>query len=161
MKKAGILAAGKGSRLQSINTFKPILKINGSPLLELTFKNLGLGQFQQVAIIFNEDETNMNLSLLPSIHNANIEYFFKTTESSMHSLYEVLKRLRPKIGEHIFISMVDSIVLPTDARSFHQFCENINRDESAILATSFVDDEKPLTLRINEHSYANLEMMCW
>ena len=153
MKKAGILAAGKGTRLQSINAFKPIVKINGTPLLELTFKNLALDQFQKIAIIFNDDEKNMNLSLLPTIHETNINYFFKTTESSMHSLYEVLKKLEPKTGEHVFISMVDSIVLPKDAKNFHHFCENIKESESAILVTNFIDDENPLTLKINEQFY--------
>jgi len=159
MKKAGILAAGKGSRLQSINAFKPIVKINGTPLLELTFKNLDIGQFQKIAIIFNDEEKNMNLSLLPAIHMSHVDYFFKTTKSSMHSLYEVLKKLKPQDGEHIFISMVDSIVLPRDAKNFHRFCENINKQESAILVTNFVDDEKPLTLKINKEFYVT-EFQC-
>lgn len=159
MKKAAILAAGEGSRLKSITSFKPIVKINGTPLLELTLRNLHFQNFKKISIIFNEDEKEMDFSLLPALVSSKINYFFKTTPSSMHSLYEVTKKLELKKGEHLFVSMVDSIVQPNDALAFQQFCCNIDKDESALLVTSFIEDEKPLTLKTNLHGFIT-EFQC-
>lgn len=153
MKKAGILAAGNGTRLKAITPYKPIVKINGTSLLELTFNNLCFNKFDQVEIIFNEEEKNMNLDEIPSLKTAGIKYFYKSTLSSMHSLYEVSLRLNLKPGEHFFVSMVDSIVPKSDAKNFHVFCQSIKDDESAILATTYVEDEKPLTLKINAEGF--------
>lgn len=152
MKKAAILAAGEGSRMKDINSFKSIVKINGTPLLELTLKNLFFEDFNQVCIIFNETHQALDLSSLPSLKNKEIDYFFRSTPSSMHSLYEVGLRLGLDASkkEHLFVSMVDSIISPQDARHFHQFCQSIKDDESAILVTSFIEDEKPLTLKIDQ-----------
>ena len=153
MKKAAILAAGEGSRIKSVAPFKPIVKINGTPLLELTLKNLHFKNFQKVSIIFNDAERDMDFSLLPGLLAPNIHYFFKTTVSSMHSLYEVGKKLELKSGEHFFVSMVDSIVLPDEAQSFQHFCKTLKSDESAILVTPYIDDEKPLTVKINAQHF--------
>ena len=159
MEKAAILAAGEGSRIKSITPFKPIVKINGMPLLELTLKNLHFQNFKQVSIIFNDAERDMDLSLLPGLLSPNINYFYKSTPSSMHSLYEVGLKLELKRGDHVFVSMVDSIVLPIDAQKFQEFCLALENDESAILVTSFIEDEKPLTVRINERGYIT-EFQC-
>ncbi len=159
MKKAIILAAGEGTRLKSISPFKPIVKIYESPLLELTYQNLHFKDFNLVKIIFNEDELKMDISLLPSLKSHNTSYFFKNTSSSMHSLFEASNKLNLKSGEHFFVSMVDSIVKPHDAKKFHEFCKTIKDDESAILVTSFIEDEKPLTLKINNHGYIS-EFQC-
>lgn len=153
MKKAGILAAGNGTRLKAISPYKPIVKINGTTLLELTLNNLCFNKFDQIEIIFNEEEKNMDLTEFPSLKTEKIKHFHKTTISSMHSLYEISLRLNLKVGEHFFVSMVDSIVSPIDAENFHFFCKNIKSDESAILTTSFVEDEKPLTLMANSEGY--------
>lgn len=159
MKKAAILAAGEGSRIKSIAPFKPIVKINGTPLLELTLKNLHFQNFKHISIIFNDSAREMDLSLLPGLLSPSINYFFKTTPSSMHSLYEVGQKLELKNGEHLFVSMVDSIVRPADALKFQNFCHTLNNDESALLVTPFIEDEKPLTLKINDQGYIT-EFQC-
>jgi NDP-sugar pyrophosphorylase family protein len=159
MKKAAILAAGKGSRIKSISPFKPIVKINGTPLLELTLKNLHFQNFKKISIIFNDSEREMDLSLLPGLLSPSINYFFKTTPSSMHSLYEVGQKLELKTGEHLFVSMVDSIVLQSEALKFQKFCHTLTSDESALLVTPFIEDEKPLTLKINDQGYIT-EFQC-
>lgn len=149
MKKAAILAAGEGSRLKSLSSFKPMVMINGQPLLEITLSNLQLHQFQQIVLIFNELEKTMDLTQIPSLKTLPIEYFYKTTKSSMHSLYEVVQRLELKDDEHFFVSMVDSIVKPEHIENFYQFCSTLHAHESALMVTSHIEDEKPLTLKIN------------
>lgn len=149
MKKAAILAAGEGSRLKSVTNFKPLANINGTPLLELTLQNLHFHDFSSTHIIFNREEKSMDMKRLPSLMQRHIHYFFKTTPSSMHSLYEVAKKLKLMPDEHFFVSMVDSIVQPEDSRKFLQFCSTLPVDQSAILVTRYIEDEKPLTVRAN------------
>ena len=159
MKKAGILAAGDGTRLKAISPFKPITKVLNTPLLELTLQNLHFKNFEKIALIFNDDELAMDLTLLPSLTNLNINYFFKSTPSSMHSLFEISQKLNLNAGEHFFVSMVDSIIKPIDAKNFHQFCHTLKSDESGLIVTSFIEDEKPLTLKINSKDYIT-EFQC-
>ncbi|MDO9184300.1 MAG: sugar phosphate nucleotidyltransferase [Bacteriovorax sp.] len=159
MKKAAILAAGEGTRLKTIEKYKPIVKINGIPLIEIIINSLKFKNFDKVSVIFNEYEKDMNIELVPGLLAPNIEYFFKTTPSSMHSLYEVVKKTSLKPGEHLFVSMVDSIIAPSEADKFHQFCELLKEDESAIIVTSYIQDEKPLTLAINSQGYV-IDFQC-
>ncbi len=159
IKKAALLAAGDGTRLLTISPFKPIVPVNGIPLLELTLKNLQFNQFNKISLIFNENEKAMDLTLLPSLKTLNIDYFFKATISSMHSLFEVSQKLEIKTGEHFFVSMIDSILRPKEAQEFHKFCTSLNFDESAIIVTSFIEDEKPLTLKADQNGYIT-EFQC-
>lgn len=159
MKKAAILAAGEGSRLRVVSPYKPIVQIHGTALFELTLSNLQFKNFDRIAAIFNEDEKAMDLSLLPGLKRLSIDYFFKTTLSSMHSLFEVFNRLEVNPKEHIFVSMVDSIIRPQDMILFHEFCANLNSDESAIIVTPHIEDEKPLTLKIDSQGYV-IEFQC-
>jgi choline kinase len=159
MKKAAILAAGEGSRLKSISFFKPLTKINGRPLIDITYENLHFRDFTFVNIIFNEEQKAMDLTRVSSVNANGINVFFKNTPSSMHSLFEVYQKQEIETGEHLFVSMVDSIVHPDDAKGFHSFCQGLRANESAIMATSFVEDEKPLTLAIDINGYVS-EFQC-
>ncbi|HAZ11486.1 MAG: hypothetical protein A2X86_10910 [Bdellovibrionales bacterium GWA2_49_15] len=159
MKKAGLLAAGHGVRLKPVSPFKPLVKINGVPLLELTLKNLQFNNFEKIVLIFNDEEREMDFTLLPTLETLKIDYFFKTTPSSMHSLYEVGQKLDLQTDEHFFISMVDSIVRPHDAERFYQFCLTLNHDESAIMVTPFIEDECPLTVKVDSQGYIT-EFQC-
>ncbi|MFA6237733.1 MAG: NTP transferase domain-containing protein [Bacteriovorax sp.] len=159
MKKAAILAAGEGSRLSSLKSFKPIIKINGTPLIQHTLENLQFKEFQKICIIFNETQLNMDFSLVPHFATLNVDTFFKTTASSMHSLYQISQRLNVKPGEHFFVSMVDSIVAKEDAKRFHLFCQTLDREESALLVTKYIEDEKPLTLKRGKDGFVK-EFQC-
>ena len=153
--KIGILAAGKGSRLKDIASYKPLVPVAGVPLLERTMAALSKafansGSKEDIVIIFNEDELQMDFSLLPSLQPENVRYFFKSTPSSMHSLYEVMKRAEVKPGQHLFVTMVDSIICPDDFRAYVETCEKLPAGHSSVLITSFVEDEKPLTVGLGK-----------
>lgn len=153
MKKAAILAAGEGSRLKSVTHFKPLASINGTPLLELTLQNLHFHDFSSTHIIFNHEEKSMDMKRLPSLMQRHIHYFFKSTPSSMHSLFEVAKKMKLTPDEHFFVSMVDSIVRPEDSKRFLQFCSTLPMDQSAIMVTRYIEDEKPLTVDADDQGY--------
>jgi len=102
--KVGILAAGEGSRLQDISPCKPLVKVGGKPLFERTINYLPADGNDSITVIFNEDERDMDFALLPSLKRNNVSHFFKSTPSSMHSLYEVMGRadLKPRPPEFHF-----------------------------------------------------------
>jgi NDP-sugar pyrophosphorylase family protein len=46
--------------------------------------------------------------------------------------------------------MADTVILPEDFTAFVRFCGSLGPAESAVLVTSFVDDEKPLWVDVDE-----------
>lgn len=146
----GILAAGEGSRLQGVAPFKPLIKVGGIPLIERTLKMFGEVSPKQIMIIFNELEKDIDFTALPMTQKKNTSYFFKTTSSSLHSLYEVMKRSEVSENDHIIFSMVDSILKQEDFNNFYHYCSKLQKGEHAVLTTSFIEDEKPLTLQLGD-----------
>jgi choline kinase len=154
--RAGIIAAGEGSRFQraGVSTPKPLLEVGGMTLMERTIRNLVAGGVTEVAYIVNDaisevvlprvqrmvQETGLQVDLRPLV---------KTTESSMHSVHELGK----VIGDQPFVlCTVDSIMLPSDATGFIKaFGAGVGTDLDLLLSyTDFIDDEKPLYIAINE-----------
>ncbi len=147
--KAGILAAGEGSRLQTVATCKPLVNVGGKILFERTINYLAEFNIDRIVVIFNEDERKMDFSLLPSLFQPNVNHFFKSTPSSLHSLYEVMRRSDLKAGEHIFVMMVDAIIHQQDFDNYLISCRKLPPSQSSVLITSYVEDEKPLTVALD------------
>jgi NDP-sugar pyrophosphorylase family protein len=148
----GILAAGEGTRLQSVAPFKPLIRVGGIPLIERTLQMVAGEDVEKITIIFNELEKEMDLSQIPALRDRRVNYFFKSTPSSLHSLYEVMQRSTVAEDEHILFSMVDSILKPQDYFAFAKYCNSLGKGENAVLTTSYIEDEKPLTLSLEEGS---------
>lgn len=149
--KAGIIAAGDGSRLVAggIPTPKPLVTVGGMSLMERTLRGLVAAGVDEITFIVNEHmvevvEHCQRLSLGIPLHPV-----IRTTESSMHSLYHLGQHLS---GERFVLCTVDSILLPTELEGFVQ-CFASQREVGLLLAyTDFVDDEKPLRIAIGEGS---------
>jgi len=148
--KAGILAAGDGSRLQRISPFKPLVKVGDKALFERAIAYLSPANPEKIFVIFNDKERDMDFSQLPSLQSVQVSHFFKSTLSSMHSLYEVMKKAEMTQGEHLFVMMVDSIIRPEDFALYMDHCKKLPASQSSVLITNFVEDEKPLTVRRHE-----------
>lgn len=84
----------------------------------------------------------------------NYKYLFVNTESSLHTLGEVAKAEQP-IQAPLFITMADTILKPVDLRAFVSFCRGLGPNESAILATPYVNDEKPLVVELSQDGYVS------
>jgi NDP-sugar pyrophosphorylase family protein len=143
---AYIIAAGDGSRLyeEGLLTNKPLIPINGVPMIERLLDILDSLGFNEYNIITKDANIDV-IKLLAELKNSkehNINLLVKTTPSSMHSLYELLKK-----GNHypFFLFTVDSIFSIDEFYNYIEFC-NSNKDiYSGVMAvTSFIDDEKPL-----------------
>ena len=148
--KFAILAAGEGSRLsqEGITLPKPLVSINGEAMIDRLVRIFNDCGAEAIYIITN------NLSPLTQNHlqvlqttNPHIHLIVKTTESSMHSFYE----LRKIMGEGKFcLTTVDTIFDETEFKQYIQAWEQ--SDKNGLMAvTDFIDDEKPLYIATDNH----------
>lgn len=87
---------------------------------------------------------------LAMVGDPHVHCFFVKTPSSMHTLWEVSKRMVLTSHEHLFVSMVDTIIKEEDLKNYVRFCASLKPNESAILITPFIDDERPLFVSIDD-----------
>ena len=148
---AYIIAAGEGSRLQSEgnNTKKPLIQINGKPMIERLLEVLDSLNFTEFNIITNEVNTEV-VELLVSLkylRDYNLNIIKKSTISSMHSFYELLNKTN---NFPFFLFTVDSIFSTDEFSQYIKYCYLNQNKYSAIMAvTSYIDDEKPLYVTTN------------
>ena len=137
-----IIAAGEGSRLASegVKAPKPLIEIQGVPLIERLVRIFARQGADSINIIVNEQqpETLAHIRELQKLFPINV--VVKSTPSSMHSLHALSHLLR---GDKFCLTTVDTL--------FHEeeFAEYIKAfkesDGDGIMAvTDYIDDEKPL-----------------
>lgn len=147
---AGIIAAGEGSRFKKsgISLHKPMIPVAGFPLIWYTLKNFETIGIRRVVIIFNESERDCVRWVRKNFPGIHLEIIVKSTNSSYESFMLVGKKLGK--GRHL-ISTVDSLTLPREVR---KMCEiSMNSLGNVYLGvTRFVDDEKPLWIKMNKRS---------
>ncbi len=148
----GVIAAGDGLRLkeEGIKEPKPLIKVQGKTLLERIFTITEKYKFKSCNIIVNEkfkkDVENFFLSKVPKIE---FNIIYKSTPSSLHSLYQ----LKQYLSDDSFCLMtIDSIFSESE---FENFLEEVKKNEiydGLIAITDFVDDEKPLWVKIDRNN---------
>jgi len=133
----GIIAAGDGSRLRSAGVPKPLVPVNGVPLIERVIRNFDAAGIERLVVVFNEREEDCRDFVRERFPN--VEVILKTTRSSAETFRLVLDAL----GERAVVSTVDAVCKPDDFVRFVRAADA--RPDAALLAlTPFVDDEKPL-----------------
>ncbi|MCO5142386.1 MAG: NTP transferase domain-containing protein [Oligoflexia bacterium] len=143
----GILGAGLGSRMKEKGHSKPLVKIQGKTILEHSLLNFSIAGFHSITcalrleLLSNDDKAN--LPQLPYL-----EYLFVNTPSSLHTLFELNKKI-PENQSAAF-AMVDTVLFRKDLQEFASFCSNLGENESALLVTPHIDDEKPLWVHIDD-----------
>lgn len=140
--KFAIIAAGEGSRLadEGVKQPKPLVPLNGVPLIKRLIEIFSRHNAQSINIIINEQqpETLALLKEMSKSHNINI--VVKNTPGSMHSMYELAPLLR---GGKFCLTTVDTIFREDAFAKYLQAFEE--SDYNGIMAvTPFIDDEKPL-----------------
>jgi choline kinase len=142
--KAGIIAAGEGSRLVEAGCPKPLLRVGGQTLLERTLRALFDSGIEEVGLVARDPRVvdhAHRLGIIP------IRAVTKVTDSSMHSLYE----LRVFMGEERFIlCTVDSVIAPGEFSGFVASFAKDSEVEVLQSYTDYVDDEKPLRIAVDE-----------
>jgi NDP-sugar pyrophosphorylase family protein len=145
--RGGIIAAGDGRRLREAGWTlpKPLVPVNGVPLIEAVIRNFIAAGFDTIAIILNEQELDCAEWVRRRFPDTAIEFIVKTTRSSLESLREVTARLG---AGRALVSTVDAWCRPEDFARFVSAAASRPATASVLAVTPFVDDEKPLWVRL-------------
>jgi len=146
----GIIAAGEGSRLryENASVSKPLITVNGIPLIERLFTIAENNGFESISCIINEE----SLSVKEYINNRKFEIPFnliiKSTPSSLHSFNALSPFLK---GNSFCLTTVDSIFNQDEFIEFLNFSNNKKNTDGVLAVTDFIDDEKPLCIETDEN----------
>lgn len=143
----GIIAAGEGSRLvdEGIETPKPLVRINGRPMIARLIDLFARCDAQSISVIVNEQMVEVMRFLRDYRDNLNIplNIVVKTTPSSMHSFYQL--GLLLKGHGRFVVTTVDTIFREEDFERYIANYSELPASEAGLMAvTTHIDDEKPL-----------------
>ena len=147
--KAGIIAAGEGSRLKSegVVSLKPLVEVRGVPLIERLIRSYIRCGIEEIVCIVNESSLEVKRFVESKRFAIPVKFVVQTTPSSMHSLFA----LAPHLNEERFLlSTVDSIFNGDEFGSFLDYARSPHAAEGVLAVTNFVDDENPLYVQLDE-----------
>ena len=137
-----IIAAGEGSRLASegVKAPKPLIEIQGVPLIERLVRIFARQGADSINIIVNEQqpETLAHIRELQKLFPINV--VVKSTPSSMHSLHALSHLLR---GDKFCLTTVDTLFHEEEFAEYIKTFEESDGD-GIMAVTDYIDDEKPL-----------------
>lgn len=145
-----IIAAGEGSRLkmEGLNVPKPLVKIGDTPMVYRIINSALQNGANSISIIINESAKELKDYLDTININVPLNIVIKSTPSSMHSLFELSKFLN---DEPFFLATTDSIYKDDEFKEYVRFCKTHKEYDAILAVTEFVDDEKPLSVKINSN----------
>jgi NDP-sugar pyrophosphorylase family protein len=146
--KAGIIAAGTGERLArgGISIAKPLVPIGGEPMIARVIRAAAFLNVTSIACIVNDLDPSIAQYLRSTPWPAPLELIVKTTPSSMESLF----CLAPLLGDEPFLLLtVDAVFGFYDLGRFLARAQRLDAAQGVLALTDFVDDEKPLWVRVN------------
>jgi len=146
--KCGIFAAGKGERLKKFfpDIPKPLIKIGEKPLIDYVIENLLSLNPTELAILMNPYTGHIIYNYLKNKYSINAIIF--DSKTSFESFYTLSNYLKEKT-KTIVLSTTDTIVSKKDIQNLVE--NHINSNAYLTLGiTSFINDEKPLLVEINE-----------
>lgn len=141
--KAGIIAAGEGSRLRSegIPLPKPLVPVDGVPLIERLIGTFLRAGITEIACIVNEHSLEVKRFVEERHFPVPVRFVVKTTPSSMHSLFA----LAPLLSDGQFLlSTVDAVFDEREFAAYVRHAESRAEADGVLAVTDFVDDESPL-----------------
>lgn len=156
--KYAIIAAGEGSRLakEGISVPKPLVTINGEPLIDRLIRVFMDNNAEEIIVICN-DRSPLVGNHLEQIKKDGLcgkrvplRFMVKSTPSSMHSMYEMSQWLE---GGAFCLTTVDTIFREKDFSGYiSAFEENIASGavDGMMAVTDYIDDEKPLYISVDE-----------
>jgi NDP-sugar pyrophosphorylase family protein len=149
-----IIAAGEGSRLvqEKVRCPKPLVGINGTPLIKRLIAIFSRNNATSISIIVNEKMFEVQdylQNLQSSYPDIPINILVKSTPSSMHSFYEISRYL-PQ-GKFC-LTTVDTIFKENEFTGFIHAFEADRENDGLMAVTDYIDDEKPLYVSVNNHT---------
>lgn len=145
-----IIAAGEGSRLakEGFSLPKPMVRLNGEMMIERLIGVFANGEPTTVHIIINEESEILNDHLAKSEYQVEIQIVKKSTPSSLHSFYELLKAGKLK---SVCLTTTDTVFKEKEFHAFIRAFEANKELDGLMAVTTFVDDESPLYVAVNEN----------
>ncbi len=148
----GIIAAGEGSRLagEGIALPKPLVEINGEPMIGRLLRIFGEIGAEEVAVVSNADrhETAEYLETIAPSLPFKLSVREAVTPSSMHT-FAILGEMLTGKGRFI-ATTVDTIFNPEAFRRYVEAFRDAPTDVDGIMAvTQYIDDEKPLYVTVD------------
>ncbi len=145
-----IIAAGTGSRLkeEGINISKPLVKIQNIPLIKRLISSAVKNGVIKVNCIINEESPDLKEFLLSNDFGCEIELIIKSTPSSLHSFMELAPMIK---DNHFCLATADSVFIEDEFNKFFSYSVKQDEFDGVLAVTSFVDDEKPLFVEVDEN----------
>lgn len=146
----GIIAAGEGSRLakEGFTLPKPMVELHGEMLIDRLIAVFARNRAESVHIIINENSAVLEAHLLQAKYPVPVHIVKKTTPSSLHSFYELLKST--EAPNDFCLTTTDTVFKEEEFKAYIQAFEAETTLDGLMAVTSFVDDESPLFVRTNE-----------
>jgi NDP-sugar pyrophosphorylase family protein len=143
----GIIAAGEGRRLRAAGFAapKPLVEINGVPLLETVIRNFVAASVRSIVAIVNAQEAQCVDWARARFPDLDLRFIVKTTPSSLASFREVVAASPPA---RLLVSTVDAWCRPRDFSAFVAAARRRDADATVLAVTPLVADEKPLWTRV-------------
>ncbi|GHT87734.1 hypothetical protein FACS189474_1310 [Bacteroidia bacterium] len=144
-----IIAAGEGSRLvqDGVKIPKPLVELNGVPLIARLIAIFCRNNAQSVSIIINEEMTEVRKYMEALPLTVPLHLIIKSTPSSMHSFYELSRFLQ---GGKFCLTTVDTVFKEEEFASYIRNFENDTASDGSMAVTDYIDDEKPLYVSTDE-----------
>jgi NDP-sugar pyrophosphorylase family protein len=152
--RAGIFAAGFGSRLRSAvspDTPKGLVRVAGRPLIDWVLSDLAAAGVTETIVIINEESTSVR-DHVDRWSPRPVRWLVETTPSSMHSFLRVLEALASDGGQGPFLMTTVDTIAP--AGTFRRFLEAAQGAPSDVVLalTTLIEDEHPLCIEIESES---------
>ncbi len=151
--KAGIFAAGIGSRFRQAGWKepKPLIKLNGKPMIAHILDNLFQSGVEEVGILLNEEPPfdPVEEYLLQRPEASKIQIWRKTTQSSFESFCYVMDRLKKA---PYLLTTVDAILQQTELQDLLCLETYPSHCDLVLAVTDFVHDEKPLWVEVTKEN---------
>lgn len=144
-----IIAAGEGSRLrkEGFKSVKPLVKVCGEYLIERLIRIFKSNNAKNISIIINEESKELETFLNSRNFGVNINLIIKSTPSSLHSFWNILKSSNFK---ECCLTTVDTIFNENDFRQYI-LCFQKHKEYDALMGTTkYIDDEKPLFVKTDK-----------
>ncbi len=148
MMKAGIIAAGEGSRLKSegIALPKPLVPVNGVPLIMRLITSFSSHGISEVVCIINEYSLDVKHAVEKTGTPIPVTFVVQTTPSSMHSLFVLSSCL---MEGQFLLSTVDSVFYEKEFGEFLAYARCHTSVDGLLAVTNFIDDETPLYVEMD------------
>ncbi|MDX6770443.1 MAG: NTP transferase domain-containing protein [Elusimicrobiota bacterium] len=142
--RAGIIAAGEGSRLAAAvpGLPKPLIPVAGRPLAHWVVDGLAAAGAGSVTVLTNSRGGEVAPSLARAFPALAFDPLTADTASSFESFRLVCLRLA-ETEEAFLVSTTDALIAPSETARFWRECRDSSA-EAGLALTAFVADEKPL-----------------